>query len=622
MIALLFNYVSRERQTVLKWGELSLAVNKQAQLETTDKNMLPAEGIAVQSAKVRLGKIQFSFNPSSYINAYNTQLLLNKIVPLASQSGFSLLFGAPASSSLQNTEAEARALNSHAITMTFQVNEIFKDEIIVSIHSKDQQAHISFTAPFDTHSTKSVSTAPESSIQTLSISAPRGRTYALRILGEGQFKKSKGRWVITTQSKYTVMRYGNTQTNGFKTIERMPIISNAIRNDSKRAVATYIEKAYRGWTKTRYDDKTATYLHPEGVYGFSEQALIASFAEAKKRGDFIGKRLTFDRIAHLYRNARTWRSAALRFENPVEISHYMRNIQNTQSSVRQSMQEKNYVLLLDITLMETTHAFFETRAQRELLSFIHGMPSSALSPQIAASLLIQYSMSSWTEFRERIAEKKSVLEQIILENITVANAGYLLRQNANELTVFYSVIAGQYLANFGATNSIKNIGHRMIVTALSLSDEFGFLPRIYVLKNKTTFSLGFITPEMFYHVLVNNPYYPHTDHSAYDTQAVSTSIVPQSDEANLVIFATAPHKTSFATKRIHIDIDIPNADTTQYVFILQVPKPKNIYAFDTLWSGEYFISKTSRAVYYDAKNKIAVIKINSKKKTERISFLY
>ncbi len=615
---LFINYMFTEQDVTFRWGELSLAVRKQEKLETNAELTLPVKGLAVEYAKIRLGRIQFSFSTSNQIIADNTQFMLSKVVPLSSQNGFSLLFKTSRQALAQETE-ETAISNPYTIMMTFQVNEIFKDEIIISINSEGRHMSIPFKAPFDTRTAKSVHTLSEKTIQTLSLSGARGTVYSLRILGQGKFQKSKGYWHIFAKSSYSILRYGRIQSEGFQSIERRPIISNAVRDDSKLALQNYIDKAYHGWIKTRYDDKTGTYLHPEGVYGFSEQALAAAFAESKRRNEFISNRLMFDRTAHLYQNARTWRTAALRFENPREISHYLRETQNRQNYIQQSIQEQNYAILLDITLVETVYAFFEERAQREFLVFVNGIPSWTLSPQIATSLLLQYKDTSWVEFQASIDEKKSVLEQIILENITVANAGYLLRQSPNELTIFYSVLAGRYLAKFGTTDSIKNIGHRMIVTVLNLSDDFGFLPRIYVFKNKTTFSLGFITPEMLYAALVDNKYYPRARHVMYNRQIVSSQ---EHSNKKLVLLTTSPFQVSFASKRIHLDVEVTNADVTQYVFVLRALHPKGIYAFDTLWSGKYFISKISRAVYHDSKNNIIIIKISSKNKKERISFVY
>lgn len=664
---LLAGYISAQKKTRLAWGELSVSFENAAMRGRAAASGIPASGIAVQKADVRIGSTRFLFAGLRTVRAAGKALPLRAVMPLSSGDGFSLLFSeapfeAPDPAALASSGgAQSVTVKNGSLLLTFQSNKIFQDEITLTVSSgRGTEALIPFKMPFTarpvdqfSQSAQSVQAAqapqPQQTsagglgvIRAFSLMRARG-VYVLRVLGTGSFVRYGSGYAVRTDAAHSVVRYGLKIDGGFAAVGRVPTIPDTVRAEAQKITAQFIDKAYQGWVDTRYDDVSGSYLQPEGVYGFSEAALAASFAEASRRREFVRRKLSFERTAYLHDQARTWLTAPVRFEGSQTLSRYVEQAREKEAAVLEAVAAKNYAALLDMRLASVAQVFFGDDAKRSLLNFVNGMPLWAITTEIAVALLWQAKENLWPEFSAAVASQQPVLEQIILDNITVANNGYLLRRDQGELTVFFSVLAGRYFARYGETNALKNLGNRMVVTALQLSDAQGFLPRLYAFKNGSTIPTGYLTPEELYPWLTDNPYYPRMRRA---TSAEAVSIFPRDDqnsdesenssaeqtangaaapaqnEASVTVLAASPISIDVRSNRIDIDVQVVVPDITQYAFVLQSPPPQSIYAFDTVWSGRYFIDAVSQGVYYDGVQNIAVAKISSKNKTERISLLY
>ncbi len=595
-IVLIFfaNYNAQKNEIQLSWGQLTIIAQPKITEKNhiTNKNNISSE-IQINRVKIIFNAIVFSFNSSVSITPQKNSTL-QSIQILPSNNGILLVF-------------------SENITIVFQTSLLNKEELAISIHIPDntivsipiKKKLLTKIKPlqntlFREHTSVNVSTLKQN--------------YILRILGEGSIINNKELWSIKSSASHVFIRYGAIHSAGFVPIKKTPIIPATIASQSRRLLSQYIEKMYTTILNSRYDEVSGSWLQPEGVYEFSEDALMASYAEATLRKELPKYRLPLKKSLFVHLDSQTWKSAVIGIQDKNTLTQMYRQVRQFKEVVLLSIKTKNYNILTNLDLLEKAYIFFDKDTQNILLSFISSLSLTTLTPNIAVSLLTQEKHTQWSLAKENIKKIYDILTGTILDNIVVANNGYMLRSNKNEIDVKSSLLAGYYLSRYSKEKPIQYLGHRIIITVLNLSNTMGFLPRIYILKNKDVKSLinplGFISPETIYKWIANNKYYPRF------------TTFRREGFKNINILSSTPISIKTQGNSVDITVDVLQKDSSQLMYIINAGSPKKIFAFNAFWSGLYFTNEVSQVVYYNKPYDSMIIKMSSSRQKETVSLQY
>ncbi len=337
------------------------------------------------------------------------------------------------------------------------------------------------------------------------------------------------------------------------------------REEFEGELAVFLDKAYLGWDTGRYL-KGQGMWHLKGEESrFIEKLGSAWMAEALRRGD--------------YRKASAFFSAAQRIYISRNPDFKIHNINSTYIGDLESFREKHSAEELErIRAVESLIRNKDTGVfsvedlivlllNQNKLAYIDDLVSQLVvtvdigkqSLDVSLGILDTYfDVKRWySENEPYFARFKEIINTRILPAIRLlGNSVFLESDEANISDIYLSLRAGALLVAAGKEESneeLASLGRSLIVSSLSLADDWGFLPRRLRLDEEVAFIREeYIAPEQIYELLDEWPYlakerplYPVLDPGSWIWTAADLIEVRAADNRYHLIFAFPPGETHY-----------------------------------------------------------------------------
>lgn len=584
VVSILFaNFIFESQKTQFTWGNIIANITT---VSNEDKKTLkhaislPNKPINISRINITLPYAHFSFNTHTNISSTFPESTLKSITPLPSGEGFVLRF-------------------ANQFFISFQTNSLNPDEIAIIINSKSKQTiQIPLIVPFGIKAKLSKSS--------LMIIKPN-RQSKIIASSQASFVKTQRNWLLVSRANYASFHFSNVSDKAPPIITKIPRLPPNTIENSRVVIKDFIDNTYAGWITKRFDRASGTWEQPEGFLGFTEETLVGAYAESQKRGLLNQYKIDLDKASVLHENSLSWKSAPYTRNGVDFLDSLIKDITDTQGLVLNEITNKNNKILEVFHVWNMLPLWNNEINKQTFLTFITKILPVNMPPEISAMLLFQSTKSNWQEFVNYINANIEIFEQNIVNNIVVINEGYLLLNSNKNIDILFSIVAGRYLSSSSSQESLQLLGHRILKTAISLANDSGVLPSIFVYNNNSFTSLGYIAPEIVYPIITDNPFYPTISKTNADT---------------IYSFAATPLSIQQNDKTTKISIETPENGITQFLFLLSVEKPKSIFAFDVFWTGSKFNNNIVQGVSYNQQHKTIIIKTINRNSLEEIQLNY
>lgn len=381
-----------------------------------------------------------------------------------------------------------------------------------------------------------------------------------------------------------------------------------------KAVKGYLDKAWKGWTKERFNAKAGTWQMREGSPSFSQSIVASIVAESLARGSYAN---WFPDMAKVVSD----HSQGITLETTPYFGSLI-HAYNAYAPSAESTLKKDQALL-----GKSGSAALETQG---LLKFLtdHGSKSDvqALLGKIqsaqpkklstALSLLgddleaasLGYTGGGYASQAVRLIDRR------VLPAIIHTRSGFFLQSSSGTADVADSVYAGSLLIRAG--NKLKNatfagIGRQLVLSSLSLSDGQGFLPgRLTITGDSVAGTEGFLAPERVYPWITNDAYYPH-----------AISLAAKLGRGTWAWAASTISSVDATKNEVAITFDYP-AGAIEHIVLHGIKPFKEIKLYGTPWHAARSFERYRAGWFYDPKDKTLFVKLDHRKQKETIDIIY
>ncbi len=278
-------------------------------------------------------------------------------------------------------------------------------------------------------------------------------------------------------------------------------------------VEAYVDVSYRGWQR-RFNGGSGTWLSRDGSSQFDETILAAFLAEAWRRDEYVSAFNSMRRAADLHSG-----------EVGLLSAPFLGNLREVRESFLQEDALRSRELLemveagdFNVFLSERLGEFAVYRATSEFrdafLRFVGELDPQDAEVYQAIGMLktALFTEMPTAESREAMERLYAVAENPLINSLVQVDDGFLLETVSGQVDVLASLEGGIVLnALSERTNDQlhRDIGRNLIVTALTLADENGFIPRVLLASGRTVQGQdGSFGLETVYPLLTDNLAYP------------------------------------------------------------------------------------------------------------------
>ncbi len=279
------------------------------------------------------------------------------------------------------------------------------------------------------------------------------------------------------------------------------------------AVSTWTDAAWQGWSSSRYSAADSTWRLADGTKGFSEDIGVALLSESVARGQW---QKMFPRWSDAL-SARQNGGAApvLNFTTSAfvgGVKDFAAALQKSDdaavASAAAALSQADPAVLLVANLVPLLVDHGSPDLVQKAADFLSGRSGSGADLPSAAGLagdLLDYLRLVHPDDAMR-GLLKQVVETRILPAVRNTDAGVFVESGSGTSDVRLDVTCGTLLVRAGTllgSTLASAVGRGLIVSAVALSDDSGFLPRSLVLADgRVTGREGSIAPETLYPLLV------------------------------------------------------------------------------------------------------------------------
>jgi hypothetical protein len=370
----------------------------------------------------------------------------------------------------------------------------------------------------------------------------------------------------------------------------------------ERAVAAYVNAAYAGWTSSRYNASSLTWVGPDGSAEFSEATLVAYLAEAWARDDY-------DRAFAEMRRAPDLHPGSLGLLSSVYLGH----LTEVSSALGATDAALSAEIRLDIeegrtTVFRRPELFLfaadrgETGLYDSLLEYASQVDLRSVDVTTAVGMLANHILAQHPNDSSRLATERFVelVDTLLLGSVAQTEGKFFLQSAPGQIDVALSAGAGMAIAELGGQRNdpaLVAVGRNLVVSVLEIADQFGMIPASLVIRGSSLEANdGFIAPEVIYPIIAQNPAYPH---------AVSLS-----DEIGTGAWAWTAvglRPTRIAESEWRITLDYPRL-RTHFVMIRGVPVFDRLELFGQTWRNAPDFEIYSKGRNYDPESETLMIK--------------
>ncbi|HUX22887.1 MAG TPA: hypothetical protein VMW69_16745, partial [Spirochaetia bacterium] len=281
-----------------------------------------------------------------------------------------------------------------------------------------------------------------------------------------------------------------------------------------KAVKSFLDKAWSGWTSTRFDQAAGTWQMRDGSPSFSELILTSLLSESLTRDSYGTWFAAMRNAAALNPGGLTLESAPY-FGNIISSysTYAASQAQVLLDDEQQIQQGGDAAFAIPGLLAYVTDHGSQTTAQA-LLARMAGAKVDTLNLQSVVNLLDDDLSAESLGYQgsDYLHAAVELINQRVLPSIIRTGSGYFLQTEEGTADVASSVFAGSLLIKAGTRTKdsiIEAIGRELIVSALSLADNEGFIPgRLAISGDTVSGSEGFLAPEKIYPWISPQSYFP------------------------------------------------------------------------------------------------------------------
>jgi GNAT superfamily N-acetyltransferase len=377
----------------------------------------------------------------------------------------------------------------------------------------------------------------------------------------------------------------------------------AIPDGEYRAlIEDYVDRAYEGWSDARYNGGSATWDMRGGSPRFEERIVVAYLTEAWARDEYTVALNDMRRAADLHPQ-----------EVGLPAATYLGDLRNTTQRVRAADQERTQELLSmarneNPELFLTPHLvrFAADRGSPALLeavlSYAERANYRATDMVTAIGMLRAYVEAGRVseEIQTRLSGLRSIVEERVLPALVRIDEGFFVRTAAGQVDIYNSVLVGALLTTIADAEpdaQLRRIGRNLVRTALSYTDDSGYLPRVFFTGNGALQGTeGVLGPEAIYPLITNRPHFPR-ERSLYNRLGQGSWI-----------WSAAPVTDVRVTDqqyRFGID-NTPNR--THYIVIQGVPPFGAMELFGQQWRDDPSFESYIKGRHYNRNSRTLMIK--------------
>ncbi len=410
------------------------------------------------------------------------------------------------------------------------------------------------------------------------------------------------------ESGTETLRYVRADTTGEDVFETWFSEDSRRIPDSEYAetISTYIDDAYEGWTDSRFNAGAGNWSHRSGSPRFSEQILTAALAEAWQREDYEAVFTGMRRAADEHSGQIGLLSAP-----------FLGDLDEVRERFLEEDEEKTEELLEltraeDPEVFRTPHLarFARDRGSEELyeavLSFAEEVDYQDADMVDVLGMLRNYYLSEFPddESEEAFSRFSDIVEERILPNLYHAEQDgqdtFFLRSSPDRVEVVDSVLAGRVLEEAGRRTDdprIESVGRNLVVSALSFSDEEGFLPEVlYISSNGIEGTEDVLGPEELYELLHDNPAYPH-----------HISLSEETGERAWIWAAAEFSRIDISEGAYEFSVEYPR-NRTHYIIMQGIPSFSSMEIFGQEWRTDPDFESYVKGRHYADESETLMIK--------------
>ncbi len=386
----------------------------------------------------------------------------------------------------------------------------------------------------------------------------------------------------------------------------------------RKALKTFLDKAYNGWKTARYRAETSSWRYPSEDIVFQENTVAAFLAESIPRNTYDVALAQAKRITE-----KTARNSLTVFTNP-----YLGNLINTtvaswQEEALEIEKVRNLIIKRDETVFRK-EGLLRFIVDKSLFALMNDMADFAQKASFSASDM-QTSigmLNTFLECKEIMPDSAdsfgrfaAIPREILLENSVYVNDGLFIEKEQGRISIKDSISAGAGLLRFGnATNNelMKTAGRVLISSALAWADaETGMLPEILVRKgSKIEGKEGYLLPEDIHPLLTEHGFYP------------KNVFLGNGAEETLQLYTIADVESFTTTeKQSVITVSFP-AGYIHHMTIRGVKPFAEIRLWDIRWKTDPQFQIYSTGWVYDEKTQTLYVKLKHRNNKENIIIRY
>ena len=368
-------------------------------------------------------------------------------------------------------------------------------------------------------------------------------------------------------------------------------------------IREFLDAAYRGWTDTRLNAGSGTWQMRSGSPQFSEQILTVALAEAWRRDEYTPVFTDMRRAADQHPNRVGLLSAPYLGDLRTVREKFLEADRETTRRLLELAQSRNPELFRtpDLALFALDRGSEEL--YREILSFVAEAEFLEVDMRQALGMLSNYYLAEFPNQESRDAFRRfaDIVEARILPNLYRAeDEGFFLKTSPDRVDVYHSILAGRVLEQAGRLRDeqrLISVGRNLVVSALALADEDGFLPAVlYVGPNGLEDAEGSFGPERVYELLTDNPAYP-------SQISLSEEIAPGSWIWTVADFT----RIDIGQGQYSFTLEYPR-NRTHYIIMQGIPGFSSMQLFGQTWRNDPAFESYIKGRHYNADSDTLLVK--------------
>ena len=381
------------------------------------------------------------------------------------------------------------------------------------------------------------------------------------------------------------------------------------------AVKSYLDKAWSGWTSTRFDEKAGTWQMRDGSPSFRQSIVNAVVAESIARGSSATWLPAMRNAASLHPNDITLETTPYFGNLAQTYSAYESNIAQTLLGYEQEIQKSGSAAFsVQGLLTYVTDHGSQSTAQALLAKMAQAKPAEMDLQELLGLLDDDLAAGKLGYAGDYLNSAIRLIDRQVLPSIIRTSTGFFLETDTGTADIASSVFAGRLLIEAGTRakdTTVEGIGRQLIVSALSLSDNEGFIPgRLSISGDTVSGTEGFLAPEKIYSWIAPESYYPRE--------------IPLASEIGDGVWAWAASHVTSATStqnETSITFDYP-AGQIEHIVLHGIKPFTTLHLYGIAWRSDPQFEQYNAGWVYDAKTETLLIKLQHRQQQEKVDIIY